>query len=95
MNRDSEAQLLDFCACQQAAFEQAAWLESKPIPPNEMAAICLFLSGTDWYGYSEKLVNLAETLLPGCSQKLGSLLRDLRFDALRFSSQLKRRLRHA
>lgn len=95
MTRDSEAQLLDFCTRQHGAFQESAWLEAQMVPHDEKVAACLFLSGTDWYGYSDRLLGLAEKLSPGCSDKVGDILRGLRFDCLRFSTLLRRELRHA
>lgn len=96
MNRESEAALLDFCARQKDAFQEASWLGQAPLADRrEMAAVCLFLAGVDWYGHKPALVRLAQTLLDGAATSFEVLARAVRFDCLRFSSMLKRRLRHA
>lgn len=95
MNRDSEAQLLDFCARQKGAFEETDWLESKVVDRKEMAVVCLFLAGVDWYGHGQSLMQIAERLVSGSAASFESLARAVHFDFLRFSSMLKRRLGHA
>lgn len=96
MNRDSEAALLDFCARQKDAFREASWLGNAPLADRrEMAAVCLFLAGVDWYGHKTALAGLARTLQDGAATPFEVLARAVRFDCLRFSSMLKRRIRHA
>ncbi len=95
MNRDSEAKLLDFCACQKGAFQEQAWLETPLIDKNEMGVVCLFLAGLDWYGHQQSLSRVAERLLGSSDVKLDALVSSLRFDCLRFSTMLKRRLSYA
>ena len=96
MNRESEAALLDFCARQKNAFQESAWLQSAPLADRrEMAVVCLFLAGVDWYGHKQPLVHLAESLVAGSRAAYESLVRTVHFDCLRFSSLLKRRIGHA
>lgn len=95
MNRDSEALLLDFCARQKGAFQEIDWLESRIVDRQEMAVVCRFLAGADWYGHKQTLLNIAERLVAGSTENFVEMLKQVRFDCLRFSSMLKRRLRHA
>lgn len=95
MTRESEAQLLDFCARQQGAFEEAAWLESRIVSREEMAATCLFLGGADWFGHKQQLVSVAETLLEASQIKFAELASQIGFDCSRFANLLKRRIGHA
>lgn len=95
MNRESEAALLDFCARQQGAFQESAWLDSQIVNRQEMAAVCLFLAGVDWYGHKQRLAALARDFLAGTTASFESALRAVQFDCLRFSTLLRRRLPHA
>jgi hypothetical protein len=95
MTRDSEAQLLDFCAHQHGAFKEAAWLEAKSVSRDEMAAVCLFLGGVDWFGHRQQLADLGRRLLGGADTTFAQLVSRLGFDCARFSNLLKRRIGHA
>lgn len=95
MTRDTEAQLLDFCAHQHGAFQESAWLEAKPVSRNEMAAVCLFLGGVDWFGHRQQLVELGTRLLEDAEVKFSELVSRVDFDCARFSNMLKRRIGHA
>lgn len=95
MNRESEASLLDFCAYQKGAFQESAWLDSQFVSREEMATVCLFLAGVDWYGHKQSLLRLTQNFVPGSIPSFESLVGSVRFDCLRFSSMLKRRLLNA
>ncbi|TDU63098.1 hypothetical protein EI77_04520 [Prosthecobacter fusiformis] len=95
MTRDSEASLLDFCARQKSAFQESSWLDSRLVSAEEMATVCLFLAGVDWYGHKQSLIRLAQSFLPSPLPSFESLVQSVHFDCLRFSNMLKRRLLHA
>lgn len=95
MTRESESELLSFCASQRRDFHADAWIGFDRVENREMAAVCLFLAGADWYGHREGLTQAAKRLLNGVPETFESLARVLRFDCLRFSTMLKRRLGHA
>ena len=58
MNRESEAQLPDFCTRQFRAFQELDWLEPELVSSDEMAATCLFSGRVDWFGYKTQLVGI-------------------------------------
>ncbi len=95
MTRDTEAQLLDFCAHQHGAFQESAWLEPKPVSRDEMAAVCLFLGGVDWFGHRQSLARLGHKMLEGVEVSFSELVSRVGFDCARFSNLLKRRIDHA
>lgn len=95
MTRESESELLSFCATQRGDFCADAWTQFDRVEKREMAAVCLFLAGVDWFGHKQKLDAVATRLLDGVPATFESLAKALRFDCLRFSSMLKRRLGHA
>jgi len=95
MTRDSEAQLLDFCAHQHGAFHESAWLEAKLVTRDEMAAACLFLGGVDWFGHRQQLAEVGRRLLENADTKFAELVSRIGFDCARFSNMLKRRIGHA
>jgi len=95
MTRESESELLHFCATQRGEFHEDAWTSFVPIEKKEMAAVCLFLAGVDWFGHQQDLRNAARKLLNGSETTFGVLARSLRFDTPRFANSLKRRLGHA
>ncbi len=95
MNRESEAEILEFCAQQRDGFDAAAWVKICILPPQEMAAVALFLAGVDWYGFRQGLLEVAEHFQPGCAGQLSVLVRRTGFDCSRFSNHLRRRLAHA
>jgi len=95
MTRESESELLSFCATQRGDFCADAWTRFDRVEKREMAAACLFLAGVDWFGHKQSLSDAARELLDGIPATFESLARSLRFDCLRFSSMLKRRLGHA
>ena len=95
MTRESEAQLLDFCARQQGAFQELAWLESRIVSREEMAATCLFLGGVDWFGHKQQLVDVAAKLLEASQIKFAELVSQIGFNCSRFANLLKRRIGHA
>jgi hypothetical protein len=95
MTRESESELLHFCATQRGEFHEDAWTTFAHIEKQEMAAVCLFLAGVDWFGHQQDLRNAARKLLNGVETTFGTLARSLRFDTPRFANSLKRRLGHA
>lgn len=95
MTRESESELLSFCATQRGDFHADAWTRFDGVEKREMAAVCLFLAGSDWFGHAEGLRQAAVRLLNGVPETFESLARALRFDCLRFSTMLKRRVAHA
>jgi len=95
MIRESESELLDFCAMQRREFCTDAWTQFEPLEKREMAAVCLFLAGVDWFGHENGLREAAQKLLIGVPMTFGALARSLRFDCPRFANLLKRRLGHA
>lgn len=95
MNRESESELLHFCATQRGEFCEEAWTRFAPIEKREMAAVCLFLAGVDWFGHEQGLRAAARKLLDGVETTFGVLASSLRFDCPRFANSLKRRLGHA
>lgn len=92
MTRESESELLSFCATQRGDFCAEAWTRFEHVEKREMAAVCLFLSGVDWFGHEQGLRKAAHELLNGISTSFAALARELKFDCPRFSSRLKRRL---
>ena len=95
MTRESESELLHFCASQRGKFCEDAWACFDRVEKQEMAAVCLFLAGVDWFGNEDGLRNAARLLLNGAESTFGVLARSLSFDCPRFASSLKRRLCHA
>lgn len=95
MTRESESELLHFCATQRGEFREDAWTSFAHIEKQEMAAVCLFLAGVDWFGHEQGLRAAARTLLNGVETTFGTLAASLRFDTPRFANSLKRRLAHA
>lgn len=95
MTRESESELLSFCAAQRGDFCSDAWTRFEHVEKREMAAVCLFLAGVDWFGHESGLREAAKKLLGGAETTFGTLARALRFDCPRFANSLKRRLGHA
>ena len=95
MTRESESELLGFCAAQRGDFCADAWTRFDHVERREMAAVCLFLAGVDWFGHEQGLREAANKLLGGVPATFGALARSLRFDCARFANSLKRRLGHA
>ena len=95
MKRESEALLLEFCARQQADFHAADWLAFEAVRQDELAAMCLFLSSTLWYGHRDELLEVAEALTPGCSARPSVLILAAELDRPRLSGMLRRELEHA
>ena len=95
MTRESESELLHFCATQRGEFHEDAWTSFPHIEKQEMAAVCLFLAGVDWFGHQQDLRNAARRLLNGVETTFATLAIALRFDTPRFANSLKRRLGHA
>jgi len=92
MTRESESELLHFCATQRGEFHEDAWTSFPHIEKQEMAAVCLFLAGVDWFGHEHGLRAAAHRLLNGVETTFATLAIALRFDTPRFANRLKRRL---
>ncbi len=95
MTRESESELLHFCATQRGEFREDAWTSFDHVEKQEMAAVCLFLAGVDWFGHERGLRAAARRLLNGVETTFGALALSLHFDCPRFANSLKRRLGHA
>lgn len=95
MTRESESELLSFCAAQRGDFCADAWTRFDRVEKKEMAAVCLFLAGADWFGHRQQLESLGRGLLGHASTSFAQLVSLLGFDCARFSNQLKRRIGHA
>ena len=95
MNRESEEQLIAFCAHQKSAFQESAWLDSQIISRDEMAAVCLFLSASDWYGHKQRLTVLADHFIGGSGRLFTDMVSQLNFDCSRFSNMLRRKIHYA
>ncbi|MDP1586130.1 MAG: hypothetical protein Q8M07_00175, partial [Prosthecobacter sp.] len=67
MTRESESELLSFCAAQRGSFRMEAWTRFDCIEKREMAAVCLFLAGVDWFGHEAGLRKAAHELLTDVS----------------------------
>lgn len=94
MTRETEEALLNFCAQQQAFFDEAAWLETSHPNQDEFLATVLFLAGVDWYGHRANLVSVANALEPEAIGNLSKIARRTGFDLSRFSTMLRRKLNH-
>ncbi len=93
MNRESESQLIDFCAQQHSVFDAAQWLSFPLVEKDELAAAALFLAGCDWYTDQWRpLVQVAEQLHPGAVSQTDQLYRSTAFDHGRFANMLRREL---
>lgn len=95
MTRESESELLSFCAAQRADFCVDAWTRFDRVEKREIAAVCLFLAGVDWFGHEHGLRAAARALHGDAETTFGALARALRFDCSRFANSLKRMLCHA
>lgn len=95
MNRESEARLIDFCAHQKGAFQESAWLDSQIVSRDEMAVVCHFLGGVDWYGHRQRLAMLADHLIGSSGRLFAELVSQVNFDPARFSNMLRRKMQHA
>lgn len=92
MTRESESELLSFCASQRGDFRADAWTQFDHVEKREMAAVCLFLAGMDWFGHEGGLRSAARNLIDGATTSVSKLVSELKFDLPRFASRLKRKL---
>lgn len=92
MNRESEAELLDFCVCQHQKFDADSWMQRPPQDRQELAAVALFLAGVDWFPHCQPLLDIAERLHSGYVGRFSELAKLTRFDCARFSNLLRREL---
>ena len=95
MNRGTESRLLEFCAEQQREFNADDWVRYDHPIADELVAVCLLLSGVEWYGHKTDFIGVAEQLHPGCSGRLSEFVSRCNFDCARFSNMLRRELRDA
>ena len=94
MTREAESQLLDFCVQQRETFSLGEWLRFRPVKKDVLATAALFLSGVDWYGHREQLLDVAGQLQEGCVGKFPEMAKRTDFSCGRFSNMLRARLRH-
>lgn len=95
MTRESESELLSFCAAQRGDFHADAWTRFDRVEKREVAAVCLFLAGVDWFGHRQQLATIGHSLLGCANTTFAQLVSLLSFDCARFSNLLKRRIGHA
>lgn len=89
MNRESEDQLLSFCAEQSRHFDPDAWARFAAVTAPEMAAVARFLAGVSWYGHQAELAAVAGAFSP---EPFPALVRSTGFDPSRFAGRLGVRL---
>ena len=92
MNRETEAELLDFCVLQYRKFEANDWMQRPQKDRRELAAVALFLAGVDWFPHQQPLLEIAERLHGGYVGRFSELAKLTRFDCARFSNMLRREL---
>ena len=73
MTREAESQLLDFCVQQRETFSLAEWLRFRPVKKEVLATAALFLSGVDWYGHREQLLDVTDRTTGGFAHGPGGL----------------------
>lgn len=95
MTRESESELLSFCAAQRGDFRADAWTQFDAVEKREMAVVCLFLAGVDWFGHRPQLEKIGRGLVEQANTSFAQLTSLLSFDCARFSNLLKRRIGHA
>jgi hypothetical protein len=98
MNRETEAQLLAFCAAQREAFDAESWRRfpgESDVRAETLACAALFLGGVDWYGHVWQLPQVAEDLVPGIRKAYLKTADAEHFDFGRFSNRLRRELENA
>jgi len=85
--------LTQFCTNQRSDFDPNAWKRGHPIDSRLLAVIAHYLSMTSWYGHELELEVIAESLLPGISDKrrFNSELRDLAIDMPYLSATVRYR----
>jgi len=92
MNRESEAELLNFCVRQHKSFKADSWMQRPERDRQELAAVALFLAGVDWFPHRQHLLEIAERLHGGYVGRFSELAKLVRFDCSRFSNLLRREL---
>ncbi len=70
MNRESKAELLNFCVRQHKSFEAESWMQRPQKDRQELAAVALFLvAGVDWFPHRQQLLEIARWV---CGAFLGA-----------------------
>ncbi|MFA6311152.1 MAG: hypothetical protein WCV99_06120 [Sterolibacterium sp.] len=93
MDKDALELLTAFCADQRADFDPKAWQRAQRIDSRLLAVTAHYLSMTSWYGHELELEIIAESLVPGISDKrrFNSELRDLAVDIRYLSATIRYR----
>ena len=94
MTRESEANLLEFCAREREHFSAESWLAVPHPDQDEFLAAVLFLAGVDWYGFRKQLAAIAEKIEPGSHGHLSKVVKRTGFDLSRFSTSLRKKIKH-
>lgn len=91
MLRDHEAVLLALC---QKEFVPMEWIATaQQIPAEDVAVVACYLAGTSWYGHTDELASISESLRPGSG--LPALMMETGFSPSRFRGMLQHQLHHA
>jgi hypothetical protein len=93
MLREEEAQLLEFCVRQRAAWDSGAWLR-RAENRDLLSVVAFLLASLRWYGHRLELLGVAKELNPEFVSGAADLVSQLRFDCSRFVSMLEAKLRH-
>lgn len=93
MDKQSLELLTAFCADQRSNFDTKAWECAQRIDSRLLAVTAHYLSMTSWYGHELELEMIAESLLPGISDKrrFNSELRHLAMDIRYLSATIRYR----
>ncbi len=96
MTREGEAQLIEFCLAQEAAFDKFEWLRFDSAAKDELAAAARCMAGRSDVdaGTRIRFLHIAKELVPDISTVAG-LVKQSRFDLARFSNLIGRAHRHA
>lgn len=91
MNRTTEAELLDFCARQHAAFDSRAWVRDDAGERADLVCAAFLLASSPWYGHRDELLDIVEALHPRGASAFPEILGDRDFDCARFHNTLRAR----
>ncbi|MCX7174561.1 MAG: hypothetical protein NT159_11700 [Proteobacteria bacterium] len=85
--------LTEFCAEQRSNFNPNSWEHGSRIDSRPLAVTAHYLSMTSWYGHELELELIAESLLPGISDKrrFNSELKELAMDIPYLSATIRYR----
>lgn len=92
MTRTTEADLLDFCAQQHAAFTAESWLGHAANERDDITVAAFLLASARWYGHRDELLGLVQRLHPMGSAAFPKLIAARDFDCARFSGMLRSRI---